>query len=136
MDRERFDQVLEAYGADSARWPEAERAEALAFIAAHPEVAQEALERARAIDALLAEAKSDTFDATLLQARIIKAARGRVGAANRRAIWALAACAVFGVFAGFGAGQFAPQAQLDDSYLAYAFEAPPVGEAPPAGEEG
>jgi hypothetical protein len=34
MDKERFEQLIEAYGGESARWPQAERAPALRYLAA------------------------------------------------------------------------------------------------------
>lgn len=79
MDRTRFDALLEAYGADVARWPEAARAEAEAFAAA-PE-AQASLHAARALDRLLdayqAEAPSLALHRRILaRAPQARAARG------------------------------------------------------------
>ena len=53
MTRDRFTQLLDAYGGDSKRWPEAERADALAF-AKSDRTAEAALDEARKLDALLA----------------------------------------------------------------------------------
>lgn len=47
---ERFAALLEAYGAEPARWPEAERAAARRFEAAHPQTAEPLLAEARALD--------------------------------------------------------------------------------------
>ncbi|HMI93431.1 MAG TPA: hypothetical protein VK509_18795 [Polyangiales bacterium] len=50
--RARFEQLLEAYGAEPARWPEPERGPARALLARDPE-AQRALREAAAFDRLL-----------------------------------------------------------------------------------
>ena len=44
MTEERFIQIVEAYGANPARWPETERAAAMAFADAYPDVADAALQ--------------------------------------------------------------------------------------------
>lgn len=54
MKAERFQAIVEAYGADPARWPEAERDAALAFADQAGDVAQAVLAEARALDAGLA----------------------------------------------------------------------------------
>lgn len=125
MDRARFSQLLEAYGGDLARWPQGERAEAAAFATEHgAEFARETAQ-ARLVDASLEAVWGETPDIALLQARVLKAARqGRASSFDRRALWALAACAVFGVLLGFGGGQLAPWPDFDESYFAMAFEAP------------
>ena len=48
---DRLKQVIEAYGGDSARWPEPERAGLVTLAAATPEMA-EVLREARALDAV------------------------------------------------------------------------------------
>jgi len=48
----RFAELIDAYGADAKRWPEAERAAALALLAHAPE-ARARLEEARRLDALI-----------------------------------------------------------------------------------
>ena len=52
IDLERLRAIVEAYGADAARWPEAEREGALQLLARSPEAAA-FRERARELDALL-----------------------------------------------------------------------------------
>lgn len=52
MTARRFRDILDAYGADSARWPDAEREAACAFAAGNPQAA-EWLEDARALDGML-----------------------------------------------------------------------------------
>jgi hypothetical protein len=53
MNRDRFEEVAEIYGADVARWPAQAREDAAVLMAAEPEFAQAALERARHLDAAL-----------------------------------------------------------------------------------
>lgn len=57
MNLERIKSLAEAYGANPARWPAAERADAEAFLAAEPE-ARRWLEEAAAIDRLLDAAET------------------------------------------------------------------------------
>lgn len=54
MKSERFHMLVEAYGADPRRWPEHERADALAWARAHRAEADAVLEAALALDAWLA----------------------------------------------------------------------------------
>lgn len=104
MTEDRFRAILDAYGADPARWPEAERAAAQAFASAHPDLVAEAA----ALDALLALDAGEAAPSPALRARVLGAApnvtplrpRG-VFAGNARALAALAACAVMGVALGF-----------------------------------
>jgi len=49
----RFRQIVDAYGADPARWPEAERAAAAIFARNHPEISGPVLDEARALDGWL-----------------------------------------------------------------------------------
>jgi hypothetical protein len=119
MDRERFEQVLDAYGADPRRWPADERAAAKAFAARNVDAA--ALQEARALDAALDQAR-DVPDVSGLAGRILAKAHRPVF--DRRAMLALAACAVFGVVLGYGGGLLAPLADDDDSTFADAFAAP------------
>ena len=123
MNRERFEQIVAAYGADSRRWPEAERAQAEAFAAATPDAAALVADEA-GLDRVLDQA-ARTPDTSTLAARILAQARAHgVRAFDTRAIIALAACAVFGVIIGYGGGQFAPVSDADDYYFSAAFEAP------------
>lgn len=110
MTAERFLALIEAYGADARRWPDAERAAALAFAEARPDVARAALVEADAVDALLQGARTPAVSASL-RGRVIASA-AQAGLKARRegrrwldrlalalgAGWAVAACA--GVAAG------------------------------------
>jgi hypothetical protein len=127
MDRERFEHLLAAYGGDLNRWPAEERAAAAAQ-AAQDATAATALRDARALDRALNEARDDVGDTSALAARIVAHAPRAQAWLDRRAMLALAACAVFGVLLGYGGGLLAPTPDLDDAYFATAFEAPLMGE--------
>lgn len=128
MNRERFEQLLEAYGADSARWPAADRAAAAEFAARHAGELAGALDDARALDAALATTRGGAIETSALAAKVLAGAPRRRTPFDRRAVWALAACAVFGVAIGYGGGLLAPPADTDEGYFAMAFEAPVFGE--------
>lgn len=104
MTPERFEAIVEAYGADQRRWPQAEREAARVFVEAHGAVAGPILARADALDDLLFASPRPTPSAAL-EARVLAAApKGRVRPWRDRltlmfgAGWAAAACA--GVAAG------------------------------------
>lgn len=137
MTEGRFLDLLEAYGADPAHWPEAERAAATAFADAHPEFAAPLLAEARALDDLLGPAEAEPSD--LLQARLLAALPAEAGAgagagvrreeksavvrgvfSGWRAPVAAAAALVIGVAIGFGSGMVTPVETLE-SYDAFAF---------------
>jgi len=124
MNRTRFEQLLEAYGADFARWPASERAAGAAFASKHANEIAAALREARALDAALDAARGVAPETTALAVRVLAAAPKRPQGVDRRVGWALAACAVFGVALGYGAGLMAPVAAADDEYFSIAFEAP------------
>ena len=123
MNRERFEQILDAYGADPRRWPETERAAALAFRDAHAGEEAIALGEARQLDALLDVAREAPAPSDLLAARVLKSAPKHAGV-GWKPIAALAACAVLGVVAGFGMGSLAPAADNDDAALGSLFASP------------
>ncbi len=125
MDRARFEHLLEAFGADFRRWPAQERAAAAAFKLQYGRDYSAAIEQARALDALLDAGGGVDLPSEALAARILAGAlRPREIGADRRALWALAACAVFGVLLGYGGGRLAPSNDAADYYIALAFEAP------------
>ena len=101
----RFIALTDAYGADHRRWPETERAAAQAFAVAHPEVADQAMTQADALDDLLF-ASRPLQPSAILRDRVIAAAGMRTVGRNwltqmklaLGAGWAAAACA--GVVAG------------------------------------
>jgi len=81
LDRARFAVLLDAYGADPERWPEGERAAALALLRREPE-AQALRARAARLDALLAVAAASQPSPALV-ARILAAAPAPAGATRR-----------------------------------------------------
>lgn len=124
MDRERFVALLDAYGADFRRWPAETRALAAAYAAQDTEAAA-LVSEARQLDAALDAGRTDSAPSAGLVSRILaQAPRVQRPAFDRRAMFALAACAVFGVVLGYGGGLLAPPPAEDDAYFAMAFEAP------------
>lgn len=115
----RFIALIEAYGADRRRWPEAERATADAFVVQHPDMAGQVLSDADDLDALLFASRplqpSTALRDRVIAAAIVRAPRkswlSRLGLAMG-AGWAAAACA--GVVAGVVmTDQFTANAQAD-----------------------
>lgn len=107
MTPQRFAQIVNAYGADPRRWPEAERGSACAFAAAYPELAQPRLEAAAALDACLAadtiEPASRTLQRRIVESALVPGRRRTVGTRPTR--WwlpgaALAGAGVAGLIAG------------------------------------
>jgi hypothetical protein len=128
MDRERFTQLLDAYGGDFRRWPAETRATAAAYAAQDSEAAALVAE-ARKLDAALDVAGGVAQPSAGLAERILAhAPRALRPAFDRRAMFALAACAVFGVVLGYGGGLFAPPPAEDEAFFTMAFEAPFAGE--------
>lgn len=124
MDRERFANLLDAYGADFRRWPAEARAQAAAYAAQNADAAA-LIAEARTLDAVLDAARDGLRPSADLAARILASApRVQRPGFDRRAMFALAACAVFGVLIGYGGGMLAPAPVEDDSYFSMAFEAP------------
>lgn len=76
MTPERFQQVVEAYGADPFAWPARERKRAKAFAARHPDSAGPILARAAELDALLARSVVGPADRELV-GRILADAPGK-----------------------------------------------------------
>lgn len=119
MNRDRFEQILEAYGADPRRWPDAEREAAQAFAAAD---GAEAIKVATALDAALDLARDEAPPSDLLTARILKQ-RARATDWRGPAL-GLAACALLGVVVGFGGGLATTRADQADALLAAALAEP------------
>lgn len=128
MDRSRFESLLEAYGADFGRWPASERVAAAEYAAAHVKELAPQLQDAAALDAALDAARGAAPDVSRLSARVLAAAPKPAQGFDRRAGWALAACAVFGAILGYGGGLMAPASAAEDEYFIMAFEAPFPGE--------
>ena len=102
MTNERFFQILEAYGADPARWPEAERDAAQAWADAHPDAVAKALKAEMALDAMLG--KAEAMPSELLERRIMKRFPAPAAAPRWRIPAAAAAALLVGAFIGFASG--------------------------------
>jgi hypothetical protein len=127
MDLVRFSAILEAYGGNPERWPADERQAAEAFAAKNPDVAASLVGEARALDAALNQAQAlDAANYDLLAARVLRQ-KPAPALFDRRALAALAACAVLGVLAGYSGALLAPPSDFGFD-LAAVFAAPGSGE--------
>jgi hypothetical protein len=135
--QDRAIEIIAAFGAAPARWPEAERAGVLA-LAGHPAVAA-ALADARRLDALLVDwACADVAAAPFDAARLIPAAASRVPMAPaRRRPWLAAsalAAALTAVLALTSIGRMAPD--VNTPQVAQNSPLSPVPSALASGEAG
>jgi hypothetical protein len=105
MDEERFRRLIEAYGGESARWPQAERAPALRYLAATP-AAHAIRAEARRLDQALDAWAPGGAGAGLAEA--IAAGAPTPRALRPRDLWlsgvGLAAACVIGLMVGAGFG--------------------------------
>jgi hypothetical protein len=134
MTPERFHQIVEAYGADSHRWPQQERAAAQRWAAAHRVEADTALADAVVLDAWLSADQAEPPGMALQQRIIGSAPVRRPSSPRRRWWWSGAAVAGVGLLGG-AAGAFAvsffvvtgsvPQAH-ESSYLTSSFGGSPA----------
>lgn len=117
MTLERFKDLVAAYGADPARWPERERVAALDLLERIPE-ARRLMEEASAIDRLL-DLSPTTAVTPELQARILAQLHARTGVRSGiagflaallpgRPAWVPAAALMASLALGLGVGTFAP----------------------------
>jgi ferric-dicitrate binding protein FerR (iron transport regulator) len=113
MTLERFKELLDAFGADLGRWPDAEQAAARALIARMPE-AQAALAEARRLDALL-----DLYDPPAdraAEARLraaLDAVPARAAVRPARRLWPQAAALAATLLLGVATGIVASNLMLD-----------------------
>lgn len=144
MTRDRMEEILAAYGAKPARWPEAERASAQTWAAENAADFAAMAGEAGALDAALACDVRETADDEALAQRVLATRGDNVVAGDfdrRRAAndwWrpaaALAACAVLGLAIGFtGAPRNDDMAMDLDAAFGAAFEMPAAGFADGAG---
>lgn len=123
MTQERFLQILQAYGADPARWPETERAAAERHAAAHPDMAGPALQAAARLDAALGPA--GIAPSPLLERRLLKRLARTGAQSGGMPAWSLpvaaAAALVVGVMVGFAGGAVTGSADTSDELYAQAF---------------
>lgn len=122
MDERRFRDILDAYGAEPRRWPERERAAALAFLRDHPQAEQWRTEAA-ALDAALDEAPP-ARPSDLLARRVLATAPRTAAPAPRFAGAALAAALAVGVLLGFGGVRAGEEGAEVDALLTAAFDTP------------
>lgn len=115
MTHERFMQILEAYGADSRRWPECDRDAAEAYAMAHPELVADALALEQQLDAMLGPV--DAAPSDMLQQRLLNQLPAGPARISWRAPVAAAAAMLLGVCIGFASGAFtAPEDEVDMLY--------------------
>lgn len=119
MTEDRVIAILNAYGADPARWPQDERAGVQAFLDLHPELMAEVALEAE-LDALLA--MPDPQPSELLQHRILRAMPAPVQQWGWKAPIAAAIALVVGVTVGFAGGYVSPAQQDVESIYADAYE--------------
>ncbi|BDW99919.1 hypothetical protein [Maricaulis maris] len=120
MTDERFFQILEAYGADPARWPADERAEAEAFALGHPDLIADAAQSERDLDALLDQLIEPERASPLLERRLL--AQLPVPALpSWMAPSAIAAALLVGAFIGFASGAMTVPGDTGDAIYADAF---------------
>jgi hypothetical protein len=125
MDETRFDQLLAAFGADQARWPDAERALALRHLAANP-AAHARRAESKALDVALDAWTLDAPSAALAERIAAGAPVGR--SLPARAVWlsgvGLAAACALGVLVGaqLSAAPQATSADHDDPAVTAALD--------------
>lgn len=121
MDIDRFKAILDAYGADPARWPEGERAAAVTFLHSDGK-AKAAHDRAAELDALIAPAALATAPSEMLTARLLRAVPQPEFFGDWRRVAAAAALAlVVGLGGGFASGALVPVSD-DEAYYEIAFD--------------
>ena len=122
MTNERLLDILDAYGAQTAHWPAAERDAAIAALEAADADTLARFDEARALDALLALDLETRGPSDLLSARILRAAPKPALARRAAPLVALAACAVIGIAIGFNASTLQPSTDLEEAAFAQAFD--------------
>lgn len=75
MTAQRLQELVDAYGVQPTRWPQAERQAAKTWLVQNPDVAQSVMRPADILDKSLDANISDISDTSFLQARILKAAQ-------------------------------------------------------------
>jgi len=125
MNLERFEETLSRLGGDLTRWPEAERAEAEALIAADPHAAKLHAEAAK-LDTLIGAAMTPVALDAAAMGRIMDGIDHRrhrdltLQPTRRLFAWASAAMAVF-LVVGFAAGVAMPASQGEDALASLMF---------------
>jgi ferric-dicitrate binding protein FerR (iron transport regulator) len=130
MDEARFRALIDAYGGDPRRWPDAERAAALAFAAAHP-ASKALLEAAQSLDAAL-DLGDRPAPSDLLARRILAAAPRPQARSLRIAYGGLAAALCVGVLLGFGGVRAVSDGREAEALFTAAFDGPIAFDGPGA----
>ncbi|MEE2567303.1 hypothetical protein [Hyphobacterium marinum] len=123
MDAQVFKQLIDAYGADPARWPDDRRDAALAWQADNHAQAEVWIREAAVLDQLLSEVTAPT-PSELLQARILAKVPRPVFDNWRSAAAAAAITLIVGLAGGYAGGGLilSPDLSADeDAYYAEAF---------------
>ena len=124
MEQDRFNRLVEAYGAAPWRWPDAEREAATRFALSSPPAA-ETLERARALDEALDVWALGGAPAALRERIVVRAPGARPPLLRRPRFWwagaGLAAACALGVVAGAITGPLL-QPRGSDSIAALAMQ--------------
>lgn len=122
MTMDRFQALLDAYGADPDRWPDAERDAARAFLAGN-DAATTALNSAAELDALIAPAAINAVPSDMLTARLLRALPQAEFFGDWKHVAAAAALALaVGLGGGYATGAFVPAGPDDASYYEIAFD--------------
>jgi len=116
MTQDRFIQILEAYGANPSRWPEAERVDAEEFADEHSELYQKMIMAEAALDAALGQ--TDYAPGELLEKRILSTLPKPAKAWNWRALSAVAAALILVFALGFMGSE--PVTTMDETEALYA----------------
>ena len=79
MNRERFEELVQAYGGEVSRWPEPERDAAALLMTAEPEFARTVLTQADELDAMLDVWRPAPASAALIESILATAPQARRG---------------------------------------------------------
>ena len=121
MDNDRFNAILEAYGADPARWPDAERERATAFLQADSG-AKAAFDHAAELDAMIAPAAIAPVASDMLTARLLRSVpRPEIFGDWKHVAAAAALALVVGLGGGYASGALVPVSD-DEAYYEIAFD--------------
>lgn len=75
MTKKRLFELIATYGADSKRWPDAEREAAFSYIRANPKITKTAMPEAKNLDQLLDGGKKEVACTDFLAERVLKSAQ-------------------------------------------------------------
>jgi len=99
----RFAAIVDAYGANSLRWPDAERAAAQAYERAHPDHVNHILQQAGSLDAVL-ESWEVGGPGSVLSARVLDGTRHANRSFHALRLWLSGAAAAVSLAGGVATG--------------------------------